>query len=108
MSRSASFLLALPGSNFLGQIARPIADFAKALRHRREIRNLAEFDDRMLKDIGLVRSDVESALAEPLHHNPSWVLVRCAERHTRAKRMVPPLRAARPVVPIVRRTERCA
>ena len=38
-----------------------------ALGHRREVRHLAELDDRMLKDIGLLRSDVDGALAEPLY-----------------------------------------
>ncbi|HEX8168689.1 MAG TPA: DUF1127 domain-containing protein [Beijerinckiaceae bacterium] len=46
----------------------------KALRHRREVLRLADLDDRALKDIGLLRSDVEGALLEPLHKDPSKVL----------------------------------
>ena len=72
-------------------------------RHRREIRNLAEFDDRMLSDIGLTRSDVSSALAEPLHLNPSWVLVRCVDQRTRTEKRGDPARKARPAVPLVKR-----
>jgi uncharacterized protein YjiS (DUF1127 family) len=85
------------------KIAGPVANFAKALRHRREIMLLAELDDRMLKDIGLSRADVDSALAEPFFHNPSVVLVRCAERHTRAERLARSSRKARPVVSAVMR-----
>jgi uncharacterized protein YjiS (DUF1127 family) len=44
---------------------------AVLLRNRRETRRLAEFDDRMLSDIGLTRADVEGALAGPLWDDPS-------------------------------------
>ena len=97
-----------PGSAVLTQVVRSIADLAKALRHRREIRHLAEFDDRMLKDIGLMRSDVASALSEPLLRNPSWVLVRSAERHSRAERPDHSPRPIRPVVPVVTPAKRWA
>jgi hypothetical protein len=69
---------------------------------------LAEFDDHMLKDIGLTRSDVEGALAEPLLHNPSQVLVRCAERHPRFENLDVPRQSVRPVVPFVTRGDCCA
>ncbi len=103
MNRSAA-TTTFPGSSVLGQFARALINIVKAWKDRREVRNLAEFDDRMLKDIGLVRSDVDSALAEPLHHSPSWVLVRCAERHSRSERIAMPVRQARPVVPVVTRS----
>ena len=105
MTRSATLTTTRFGSAVLGQVARSVAEAIKALRHRREVKHLAEFDDRMLKDIGLMRSDVDSALAEPFFHNPSWVLVRCAERHTRAERMAPSSRPVRPKVPVVRRSQ---
>ena len=42
---------------------------------------LAELDDRMLADIGLTRSDLRDAYAEPLWHDPTDVLARrAAER----------------------------
>ena len=47
---------------------------AVALSHRREIKRLCAWDDRMLKDIGLTRSDVVGALSEPLSRDPSAVL----------------------------------
>ena len=40
-----------------------IAQLVRALIHRREILRLAELDERGLKDIGLVHSDVAGALA---------------------------------------------
>jgi uncharacterized protein YjiS (DUF1127 family) len=58
----------------------------KALRHRREVLRLADLDDRSLKDIGLLRADVEGALLEPLHKDPSKVLsVRRVERRDRPR-----------------------
>lgn len=103
MARSANPVATIPAAAIPGQFVRSVVRLARALRHRREIMHLAELDDRMLKDIGLMRNDVDSALAEPLFHNPSWVLVRCAERHTRAERMPSPVRAVRPTVPVVNR-----
>ena len=55
-------------------IVRHSGTVLKALRHRREVLRLAELDDRALKDIGLLRSDVEGALLAPLHEDPSKVL----------------------------------
>jgi uncharacterized protein YjiS (DUF1127 family) len=92
----------------LGLFARALTNFVKALQHRREVKHLAEFDDRMLKDIGLTRSDVSSALAEPFTRNPSWVLIRSAERHSRAEKPDHSARQTRPVVPLVRPAKRCA
>lgn len=65
------------------------ARFARALRHRREVWQLTEFDERALHDIGLVRSDVIGALAQPLHSDPSVILAERAE-----KRMRKPMRCA--------------
>src|SRR3954451_16186802 len=50
------------------------AAIARAIRHRREVRQLCTWDDGMLKDIGLTRSDVMGALSEPLSRDPSAVL----------------------------------
>jgi uncharacterized protein YjiS (DUF1127 family) len=100
--------MTLTGMSALGQFVRSLTNLAKALRHRGEIRHLAEFDDRMLKDIGLTRSDVSYALSEPLLRNPSWVLVRSAERHSRSERSDRSNQPLRPVVPIVTQAKRCA
>lgn len=45
--------------------------FWRARAHRREVTSMLRLDDRMLKDIGLTRSDVMGALAEPLDVDPS-------------------------------------
>ena len=107
MTRSATSIMSFAGTTVLGTIARAVASLAKALQHRREIKHLAEFDDRMLKDIGLVRSDVDGALSEPLFRNPSTVLVRSAERNTRAQSSAGKGRAVRPVVPVVKAMACC-
>src|SRR5918993_5424031 len=47
---------------------------AVALSHRRAVKRLCAWDNRMLKDIGLTRSDVIGALSEPLSRDPSAAL----------------------------------
>ena len=108
MNRSAFSTTPFSGMAALGLFARALTNFVKALQHRREVKHLAEFDDRMLKDIGLTRSDVSSALAEPFTRNPSWVLIRSAERHSRAEKPDYSARQRRPVVPLVTPAKRCA
>jgi uncharacterized protein YjiS (DUF1127 family) len=67
-------------------IVRRTGAVLKALRHRREVLRLADLDDRTLKDIGLLRSDVEGALLAPLHEDPSKVLcVRRVEHRDRPR-----------------------
>ncbi|MCO5092324.1 DUF1127 domain-containing protein [Bosea sp. (in: a-proteobacteria)] len=55
-----------------------IRQVARALIHRREVMRLAELDERGLKDIGLVRSDVDGALATSWLGDPSSVLAQRA------------------------------
>ena len=47
-----------------------------AIKHRRELAHLADFDDRMLADIGLTRTDLRDAYAEPLLQDPASMLAR--------------------------------
>jgi uncharacterized protein YjiS (DUF1127 family) len=103
MTRSAATLKTLSGTSILGQFARALNSLVKAFKDRREVMNLAEFDDRMLADIGLTRSDVKSALEEPMHLSPSWVLVRRADQRARFDRAIDPARKTRPAVPFVRK-----
>ena len=55
--------------------ASGVARAAKMLRHRRDLAFLAELDDRMLKDIGLNRSDLRFALSEPFWRDPGAALI---------------------------------
>jgi uncharacterized protein YjiS (DUF1127 family) len=48
--------------------------FLKAIVNRGAVNRLCELDERQLKDIGLTRSDVVGALAEPFYRDPSRCL----------------------------------
>jgi uncharacterized protein YjiS (DUF1127 family) len=77
---------------------QPFAAVLRALSHRAEVRRLASLDDRMLRDIGLTRTDIHGALAEPLLRDPSMVLVRSVEGRRRPRRAV----VAAPAAPRLR------
>lgn len=90
MAVKISFLPPLAGETGAVRLLRALliaaADLLRALRHRREVQRLAELDDRTLKDIGLLRSDVEGALTEPFHKDPSRRLgFRRLEHHGRSR-----------------------
>jgi uncharacterized protein YjiS (DUF1127 family) len=52
-----------------------VVDFLeRAAAGRRALRQLAGADDRMLKDIGLDRSDLRNAAAQPLYRDPTQLL----------------------------------
>ena len=54
---------------------------ARALKNRRQAVMLARMDDRMLADIGLNRSDLRDAYAQPLWRDPTDTLAtRALER----------------------------
>jgi len=50
-------------------------DVFRAWRGRRLVQDMRDFDDAQLADIGLRRSDVESALQLPFSADPSLYLV---------------------------------
>jgi uncharacterized protein YjiS (DUF1127 family) len=56
------------------QLTGCVTSLVKALIHRRAVMRLSELDERGLKDIGLVRADVEGALASSWLNDPSAIL----------------------------------
>lgn len=64
--------------------ATGVKGLVRAWLHRREVLRLSEFDDRGLKDIGLVRSDIEGALATSWLRDPSAVLSARSEQQQAA------------------------
>lgn len=70
-----------------------VGDLLRILRHRRDVRHLLEMDERALKDIGVTRSDVLGALAQPVGIDPSIVLlVRSVEQRSRQRTFATPAR----------------
>ncbi len=68
-------------------VARFAARLREAGEHRRVVHTLASLDDHMLRDIGLTRFDVDSALVEPALTDGTLVLAeraREARSHGRA------------------------
>ena len=92
-------------------LARKIAAFARivvvrarelvsAHRNRNEAAALAAFDDRMLADIGLTRSDLRDAMSAPLWHDPTSLLrARALERRRNRHRVSFGLREPRIAAP---------
>ena len=76
------------GGNATRAAIQTVTGFKNLIRawvHRREVLQLSELDERGLKDIGLVRSDVEGALATSWLRDPSAVLsARSAQQQSAA------------------------
>ena len=51
-----------------------VLHLARAARNRQQVVALGELDDHLLRDIGLVRADLLTALAQPRHRDPSRML----------------------------------
>ena len=58
----------------------------RAAKNRHSARMLARLDDRQLADIGLTRSDLRDAYAEPLWEDPTSVLARRAAERRNSRR----------------------
>ena len=69
-----------------GRLGRRLKQIATVLKNRRDAFRLAHLDDRMLADIGLTRSDLRDAYAEPPWHDPTAILTRRAVERRLAKR----------------------
>jgi uncharacterized protein YjiS (DUF1127 family) len=76
-------------SGFAGPLRTVVAKITAvgvALRHRREINQLASADAAMLRDLGVTAMDIDGALSEPLWRDPSRLLVcSVAERRVATK-----------------------
>jgi uncharacterized protein YjiS (DUF1127 family) len=87
-----------------GAMRRRISGFARAYRNRSDAAVLATLDERTLADMGLTRSDVRDAFAEPLWHDPTDLLrARALERRLARHRVLLGLKdagvTAPPLVP---------
>jgi uncharacterized protein YjiS (DUF1127 family) len=81
VSRPVSLPLARIVRTLAAALAMPLRRLAQAYRNRSSAAVLAGLDDRMLADIGLTRSDVRDAFAEPLWNDPTYLLrARALER----------------------------
>jgi uncharacterized protein YjiS (DUF1127 family) len=68
------------------RVVETVEQAVRAARHRREVSGLLELDERSLRDIGLMRSDVAGALAGPISEDPSvWLRNRALDRATRLR-----------------------
>jgi len=69
--------------SFIERVAELAARFGRSVSQRQALHELARLDDRMLKDIGLFRSDIDSAESLPLGRDPIAHL--SSRRATRSK-----------------------
>lgn len=69
----------------LRRLLSAIATGYRAWRNRRAVTGLLDLDDRMLRDIGLSRSDVTSALAGRRREDPSLRLAAAAGERRAAR-----------------------
>jgi uncharacterized protein YjiS (DUF1127 family) len=72
-----------------GFLANQVKQVFRTLKNRRDAAMLAEFDDRMLADIGLTRSDVNDAHSVPLWQDPTTILALRAGEKRRYRRGAP-------------------
>jgi len=66
--------------------------FLQTVANRRSVRGMALLDDRLLADIGLSRSDVASALAQPVWVDPSRDLAETVANRRKGRLWGRPLR----------------
>lgn len=63
-----------------------VGGFVVLWANRRAVHRLATFDDRMLSDIAVSRADIDWALSQPWHVDPSLALSRRVEGRRDAAR----------------------
>ena len=72
MTANVSFA---PIDKLFSRLAHSVWGITVAIKHRRELAQLADRDDRMLADIGLTRGDLYDASAEPFWVDPTPTLL---------------------------------
>jgi uncharacterized protein YjiS (DUF1127 family) len=87
-----------------GVMRQHVSGLARAYRNRSDAAVLATLDERTLADMGLTRSDLRDAFAEPLWHDPTELLcARALERRLARHRVLLGLKdagvTAPPLVP---------
>lgn len=85
MSHLTLSMVSTTASQVAGEFVFHIKTLAKVIANRRSVHKLHACDDRMLKDIGLVRSDVIAALDMPMNADPSSHLRRVAAGRCRTR-----------------------
>lgn len=73
-------------STIATNIAAKARRFHSNRQSRLSIERLLTYDDRMLDDMGITRSDIERALAGPITENPAMELARLRADRQNAKR----------------------
>jgi len=61
-------------ASVLALVTHWVKELLRARKHRRQAKLLAGFDNRMLADIGITRSDVRDAFSEPFWDDPTALL----------------------------------
>jgi uncharacterized protein YjiS (DUF1127 family) len=98
MSEMVMTLALSPAARFAAawtQVLGSTVAVARALLNRRAVAPLLELNDRELRDLGLTRDDLRTALRQPLVRDPSVVLmVRAVDRRSLARAAAAPARRA--------------
>lgn len=81
-----------PAAGIVRRVYGAVARLLRALANRRAVSIMLKLDDRLLADIGISRSDVACALAQPLWVDPSRELVETVEGRRRVRLCGRPLR----------------
>lgn len=79
ISRTLGLLAASALASVLAAVANGFRHVARIRRNHRDIACLQGLDDRALRDIGLVRSDLHGAASVPFWRDPGPVLIRNAD-----------------------------
>ena len=110
-SRAIPVTVPFGGSSIIRRAGRltliAIKALGRILKARRDVAELASFDDRMLQDIGLSRTDVHAALDASWRSDPSSVLSqRAAERWALSLRRLRERQTTLKAAPTPSRTEK--